>query len=85
MLRQTIDGANPQGWLPDQKTTVEQALYAYTRATAFSGFMEDRTGKLASGYYADLTILDSDLLRIGANDIGKAKVLQTYVGGQLRS
>ena len=30
VLRQTIDGANPGGWLPDQKVTVEQSMHAYT-------------------------------------------------------
>ena len=84
VLRQTIDGANPQGWLPEQKVTVEQSLSAYTGATAFSGFMEDRTGRLSIGHYADLAILDSDLLRVDAGAIGKARVLHTYVGGQRR-
>ena len=84
VLRQTIDGANPEGWLLDQKVTVEQSLSAYTSATAFAGFMEDRTGRLALGHYADLAILDSDLLRVAAGAIAKAKVLHTYVGGRQR-
>lgn len=84
VLRQTIDGANPNGWLPDEAITMEQSLSAYTHATAVAGFMDDRSGRLAPGYYADLAILDADLLRIDAAAIGKARVLHTYVGGQQR-
>jgi predicted amidohydrolase YtcJ len=64
VTRRTIDGANPDGWLPEQKVSVEQALTAYTLNNAFAGFMDDRTGKIAPGYYADLTVMDADLITI---------------------
>ncbi|MBW4330553.1 amidohydrolase [Stakelama sp. CBK3Z-3] len=82
--RRTIDGANPDGWLPDQKIAAEQALIAYTRGNAYSGFMEDRTGMLASGYYADIAIFDSDLLAIDPLKIPDIKTLHTFVGGKQR-
>ena len=50
VTRATIDGANPGGWLPNQKISSEQALTAYTRGNSYSGFMEDRTSVLAPGY-----------------------------------
>ncbi len=81
VTRRTIDGANPNGWLPDQKTTVEQALICYTRNNAYAGFMEDRTGQIATGYLADITVLDADLLSIDPLKIPAAKVLRTFVGG----
>lgn len=82
ITRRTIDGANPGGWLPDQKVTAQQSLVAYTRGNAYSGFMEDRTGQLAPGYYADITVLDANLLTIDPLKIPDVKVLHTFVGGK---
>jgi len=84
VTRATIDGANPDGWLPDQKITVDQALTAYTSANAYAGFQEDRLGLIAPGYLADLTVLDADPRSIAPADIARTKVLRTFVGGQQR-
>ena len=84
VTRRTIDDANPNGWLPEQKTTVDQALTAYTLNNAYAGFMDDRTGRIAPGYYADLTVLDADLTAIDPLKIPDAKVLHTFVGGKAR-
>ncbi|MBL8645567.1 MAG: amidohydrolase [Rhodospirillaceae bacterium] len=84
VLRQTIDGANPSGWLPEQKVTVEQALVAYTRNNAYAGYQEDRLGVLKTGYIADLTVLDTDLLKADPAKITGAKVLRTIVNGVQR-
>ena len=84
VLRQTIDGQNPSGWLPEQRISVLQTLTAYTAGVAYAGYMESRTGRLAENYYADIAILDTDLLRVDPAKLLGAKVLQTYVGGELR-
>ena len=84
ITRRTIDGANPDGWLPDQKITAEQALHGYTAANAYSGFMEDRTGYLAAGYYADIAVFDADLTAIDPLKIPNVKTLHTFVGGKQR-
>jgi predicted amidohydrolase YtcJ len=84
LTRRTIDGANPGGWLPDQKVTAEQTLVAYTRGNAWSGFMEDRSGQLAPGYYADIAVFDRDLLTTDPLKVQDAKVLHTFVGGKQR-
>ena len=84
VLRQTLDGANPGGWLPDQRISVEQALIAYTASNAYAGFQEDRLGRLAPGYIADLVIIDEDLLKIEPREIADAKVLRTIVDGKER-
>ena len=46
--------------------------------------MESRTGRLAENYYADIAILDTNLLQADADKLLNAKVLHTYVGGKLR-
>ena len=79
--RQTIDGANPDGWHPEQRISIEAALTAYTRTAAFAGFQDDRLGLLEPGYIADLVVLDRNLLTIPPEDILKTQVLRTFVDG----
>lgn len=84
VTRATIDGANPDGWLPDQKISLERSLVAYTAANAFAGFQEDRLGRIAPGYIADIAIFDSDLRTLPPAGLLKAKVLRTIVDGRER-
>jgi hypothetical protein len=84
VLRQTTDGANPGGWLPEQRITVDQALTAYTANNAYAGFQEDRLGRLVPGYIADLVVLDKDLAHIDPQLIAETKVLRTIVDGKER-
>ena len=80
--RRTLDGANPEGWVPEQRISVEEALTGYTRGNAYAGFQDDKLGIIAPNRLADLTIFDRDLLAIDPEDISKAKVLRTMVGGE---
>ncbi|TPG47116.1 amidohydrolase [Sphingomonas glacialis] len=82
--RETIDGKNPAGWLPAQKTTVEQALTAYTVNNAYAGFQDGVVGQIKPGYLADLTVLDANLLRVPVESIKAVGVLRTIVGGRER-
>ncbi len=84
VLRQTIDGANPSGWVPEERITVQESLTAYTTTNAYAGFQEDRLGRIAPGYLADLAILDTDLTRGAPEQISRAKVLSTLVDGKAR-
>ena len=84
VTRETIDGKNPAGWLPRQKTTVEQALTAYTVNNAYAGFQDGQLGRLALGYVADITVLDRNLLTISPDEIRRASALRTIVGGRER-
>ena len=61
VTRQHADGKpGPDGWYPQQRLTVMEALLAYTTGAAYAAGMEDRQGMLKPGYLADLLILDSD-------------------------
>ena len=82
VARQTIDGANPSGWYPEQRITVEEALTAYTRANAFATFAEADRGVLREGMLADIVVLDRDLRTIPPDEIRNVKVLATIVGGK---
>lgn len=81
--RQTIDGANPEGWYPEQRVTVDQALAAYTRANAFGTFAEARRGTIRPGMLADVVVLDRDLRTIPPDQIKDVAVRLTVVGGKV--
>ncbi len=84
VLRQTIDGANPGGWLPEQKLTMAQALHAYTATNAFAGFQDDRLGRIAPGMLADFVVIDANLFAIDPTRVGATKILKTIVNGTER-
>ena len=84
--RQTLTGEPKEGWFPDERLTIEEAIDAYTRAPAWASFEEDVKGVLAPGRFADLAVLDTDLVAIGRSDparLLKAKVLYTVAGGRI--
>ena len=80
--RRTLDDKNPNGWVPDQKISVEQALRAYTITAAYASFEEDIKGSLEVGKLADFVILSEDITKINPIDIKDVIVLETYVGGK---
>ncbi|MBK5278284.1 MAG: amidohydrolase [Bacteroidia bacterium] len=82
VTRRTLDDKNPDGWVPEQKITVEQALIAYTKSGAFASFEEDIKGTLEQGKLADFVIIDEDITKVDPIKIRDLKVLQTYVGGK---
>jgi predicted amidohydrolase YtcJ len=83
VTRRTLDGANPGGWIPQQKINVEEALRAYTTTGAYAQFQENEKGMLASGKFADFVIIDRDLTQIPPETIRDAHVVMTVVGGRV--
>ena len=86
VTRQTLKGEPREGWFPDQRLTIEEALEAYTKGPAWASFEEDRKGTLAPGKLADIAVFDRDLVQTGRSrpaDLLEAKVLYTIVGGKL--
>jgi predicted amidohydrolase YtcJ len=81
--RRTLDGANPDGWVPAERITVEEALTAYTSSSAFAGYAEDRVGVLRPGMLADLVVFDRNLLEMDRVEIDMARVDLTIVDGQV--
>jgi predicted amidohydrolase YtcJ len=83
VTRRTLDERNPDGWVPQERITVEEALRAYTVAGAFAEFAEAEKGTLEPGRLADLVVLDRDLLSTRPERIRDAKVVLTVVGGRV--
>jgi predicted amidohydrolase YtcJ len=82
VTRRTLDGANPNGWQPQEKITVTEALRAYTAENAWAGFQEGRVGVLKSGALADFAVLSRDLFSTPPAQIADIKVVRTVVGGR---
>jgi predicted amidohydrolase YtcJ len=82
VTRRTLDDKNPDGWMPDQKITVEQALKAYTYNAAYASFEEEIKGSLEPGKLADYVILEKDITKIDPAEIRGVKILKTVVGGK---
>ena len=83
VTRRTLDGENSNGWVPEQKITVEEALRGYTCEGAYASFEEDRKGMIKAGMLADMVLIDRDLTAIPPETIRDAKVLKTIVGGRV--
>ena len=84
--RQTLTGEPAEGWFPEQRLTIEEAIEAYTRNPAWASFEEDIKGTLTPGKLADIAVFDVDLVDAGRNDPARlleAEALYTIVGGRV--
>ena len=81
--RATLDGKNPNGWFPEQKLTIKEAIDAYTMGSAYAEFQEKEKGSITPGKLADMVLLSDDVLSIDPVKIRDVKVLKTWVGGKL--
>jgi len=82
VTRRTGDGKNPNGWYPEQKITITEALQAYTIGCAYAGFQEDILGTLEEGKLADFVVLSENLFNTNPRNFPEINVLRTVVGGQ---
>src|SRR6266550_2099082 len=83
VTRRTLDGKNPDGWIPEQKITVEEALRCYTANNAWAMFRENEIGKIAPGMFADIAVLSDDLFMIAPEKIVKVRVDMTIFDGRV--
>jgi predicted amidohydrolase YtcJ len=83
VTRQTIDGANPNGWIPEQRIDVAEALRCYTSSSAWAVFAEREIGAIAPGMRADLAVLSRDLFAIAPEELESVTVDMTIFGGQV--
>ncbi len=80
--RRTLDDKNPNGWVPEQKITVAEAVQCYTAGSAYAGFNENKTGKIKAGMLADFIVLNKNIFEINPVEIKDVQVLRTIVGGK---
>jgi predicted amidohydrolase YtcJ len=83
VTRRTLDGKNANGWVPEQKISVEETVRAYTTGSAYAEFQEKVKGSITPGKLADVVILSRDIFRIDPAEIDKVKVVLTMVDGRV--
>jgi len=83
VTRATLDGKNPDGWIPEQKLSVAEAVEAYTMGSAYAEFQEKEKGSITPGKLADFVVLSDDIFRIPHAAIKNVKIEATYLGGKL--
>ncbi len=83
LTRRTLDGANPGGWIPEQRIGLDEALRGYTVDGAYAAFRERDLGSLQTGKLADLVVLSRDLSTLAPDRIGDVKVDYTIIGGEV--
>ncbi len=82
ITRRRADGSpSVEGWYPEQKLNLTEALSAYTLGAAYAANAEDRLGKLAEHYHADLIVLDEDIFTIDPDALFTLQTSATMVGG----
>jgi predicted amidohydrolase YtcJ len=83
LTRQRADGSPAQdGWYPEQRLSMQEALEGYTLGPAYAAGMENRLGKLCPGYLADLIVLPIDPFETTASDLLAMEPSATMIGGE---
>ena len=83
VTRRPIDGSCPEGWIPEQKISVREAVHAYTFGPAYASFRDLITGSIRPGKLADLVVLSRDIFEIDPVEIRDTKVELTIVDGEI--
>ena len=83
VTRQRADGSpGSEGWYPEQRLSRQQAIEGFILGPAYAAGMETRLGKLASGYLADLIVLNQDPFVIPPSDLLEMESSATMLGGK---
>ena len=69
-------------WIPSERVSLPRLLAAYTTGGAYANHREHETGSLEPGKSADFIVIDRDLFAFRPHDIGKTRVLCTFVDGR---
>jgi len=83
VARQTLDGKHPEGWFPEQKISVAEAVECYTINNAYAEFAENEKGSITPGKLADFVVLSDNIFNIPPEKIKDVKVLMTVLGGKI--
>jgi predicted amidohydrolase YtcJ len=83
VTRATTDGNNPNGWIPEQKIGVEEALRAYTFGSAYASHEDGDKGTLEQGKLADIVVLSENPFNVPPQELKDLKVVLTIVGGHI--
>jgi hypothetical protein len=80
--RMDENGFPAGGWFPGERTTRNEALLSITMWPAYAAFMENESGSLTAGKYADFVVLDQDIMTVDESRVLDTQVLMTVLGGK---
>lgn len=80
--RRTDGDPGPDGWYPEQRLRLEEALAGFTTGPAYAAGLENKLGRLRPGYYADLIVLDEDPFDLPADELHRLQPAATMIGGK---
>ena len=83
VTRRTLDEKNPEGWVPEQKISIQDAIKCYTINSAYASFEEKNKGSIEVGKLADLIVISDDILTIDPVKIKNAAVEMTVFDGKI--
>lgn len=83
VYRMLEDQSNPDGWFPEERITMAEALRGYTYGSAYAMGVEDRLGTLSAGKLADITVLDHNLFDCTPAEVLETKAALTIIGGEV--
>ncbi|MGH9368463.1 MAG: amidohydrolase, partial [Thermoanaerobaculia bacterium] len=83
VTRQDPSGKPPGGWFPQERLTRVEALALFTTGAAYAAFEEDRRGRIATGFEADLTVLDADPMTVPEREIPSIGATLVLAGGRV--
>jgi predicted amidohydrolase YtcJ len=81
--RRTLDGKHPNGWVPQQKISVAEAVHAYTMGSAYASLEDGIKGSIEPGKLADLAVLSEDIFHVDPAEIQNAKIQMTIFDGKV--
>ena len=83
LTRRRVDGSpGPDGWIPEQRLTIREALEGFTSGPAYAAGMEDRLGRLSAGFLADFIVIETDPFTCDPARLFDIQPAATMVGGQ---
>ncbi|MCZ7612303.1 MAG: amidohydrolase [Ignavibacteriaceae bacterium] len=83
VTRETVDGKNPNGWIPSEIISVEDAVKCYTLNSAYASFEEKIKGSIEVGKLADFVVLSDDIFSIDPDEIKNVEVEMTIFNGEI--
>jgi predicted amidohydrolase YtcJ len=83
VTRRTLDGKHPDGWIPEQRISVQEAIKAFTLGSAYASFDEQTKGSIEPGKVADMVVLSDDILAMKPEKLMDVKVDMTVFDGRV--
>jgi predicted amidohydrolase YtcJ len=80
VTRLNSKGEPANGWVPEERVSILEAIQAYTTGSAFQAF-DDDAGSLTVGARADVVVLDRDITAIDGSEVASATVDETWMNG----